>query len=136
MVRTEFFSKQIKDFIELNQNRIHPDVTISKLDSRLINVGYQSFSGELYLSYKVPFGFFFLISISLLVLKARYQEIKALIVIHLVVLIICSVLIRMSLTEVPQFLFIIDLLTVYLIPLCSLGLVALAYIQKKNERTE
>lgn len=87
--------------------------------------------------YKIPFGLFFLLPlIGLVILGTLRQDFFVLISIHLLGGIISFLALIYAIPEHPYVLIIPDMLSRYLIPLLSLGLVALSYLQKKNSTDE
>lgn len=87
--------------------------------------------------YKIPFGMFFLFSmIGLIMLGSRKEAFYILIVIHFLGGIISFLALIYSVPDHPYYLVIPDMIGRYLIPLLSLGLVALSYLQKKNGADE
>lgn len=135
-VRTEIFSKQVTEVVYTEPGVLHPEISVLLAESRVLNISYSGSVGEKILRYKIPFGFFFIVAVTFLIAGGKYKESVILVLIHLITLMICSALIGISLSSVPVLFYVIDLFTVYLIPLCSLGLVALAYIQPKEKAEE
>ena len=87
--------------------------------------------------YKIPFGMFFLFGcIGLITLGSRSNSYMYLIGIHFIGGILSFVGLLLALTLSIKFLIIPDILSNYLVPLCSLGLVALSYIQKREALKE
>lgn len=88
-------------------------------------------------SYKIPFGMFFLFGcLGLIALGSVYQSYVYLIGIHLAGGMISFIGLILALNLSIKFLILPDLISSYLVPLCSLGLVALSYIQRKEALKE
>lgn len=84
--------------------------------------------------YKISFDMFFLFScIGLVLVEGNRRDYLVLVSIHFIGGILSTAFMWISINSNPGLLIIPDALSGYFIPLCSLGLVALVYIQKKNE---
>lgn len=131
-VRTWMFSSQFDaDLIERVENSTNLRFEI--LDIRLVYFEYEKDDFHKFWHYKVPFGSFFLIGmVGLIVLNARRHYYFILIGIHVLVLLICSIIFMMDIAQYYQLLIITDLLSRYLIPLCSIGIIPLAFLERKE----
>ena len=88
-------------------------------------------------TYKIPFGMFFLFGcLGLIALGSRNNSYMYLVGIHFIGGMLSFIGLLLALTLSFKFLIIPDLLSRYLVPLCSLGLVALSYIQKREALKE
>lgn len=84
--------------------------------------------------YKIPFGSFFLLAvIGLILIDANGKEYATLASIHIIGGLISFLFVLMGINIWINFLIIPDLLGRYLIPISSLGYVALSYVQKKQK---
>lgn len=131
-VRSSFFAFHLDD-IMMNPERIHEDLALQQYDSRLIKVNYMLHDQPKPIRYKLPFGFFFILAISVLILRGDKRHIYILLSIHGALLIISALLIRPGLTSIPYLMFVIDLLTFYLTPLASIGVVVLSFMQTNKQ---
>lgn len=87
--------------------------------------------------YKIPFGMFFLFAlVGLIFIGVVKQSYYYLAGIHFGGGFISFLALWYSIPNHPYFLVIPDMISRYLIPLLSLGLVALSYLQKKNSTDE
>lgn len=84
--------------------------------------------------YKMPFGSFFLFAmIGLIAIKSGKSGYFQLIGLHLAGFIIATIAVWIALKNVTNALVITDFISRYLVPVGSLGLVAISHMQKKNE---
>ncbi|GAB5409649.1 MAG: hypothetical protein BalsKO_20140 [Balneolaceae bacterium] len=84
--------------------------------------------------YKIPFGSFFLFAtIGLLMIEVSKREYGILVLIHLFGGIISFLFVLMGLHVWVKFMIIPDLLSRYLLPLSSMGYVALMYLQQRSK---
>lgn len=84
--------------------------------------------------FKLPFGMFFLFGcIGLVLVDSKRKDFLILVSIHLIGGIISTAFMWIGINSSSSLLIIPDALSRYFIPLCSLGLVALVYIQNKNK---
>lgn len=87
--------------------------------------------------YKIPFGLFFLLGfIGLILIDVDKILYLYLIGIHAMGVVISFLFLNFATRWCSHFLIVPDLLTRYLIPLFSLGLAALTYIQQKEKAEE
>lgn len=87
--------------------------------------------------YKIPFGLFFLIAvISLILLQSDKKFFSYLVFVQIFLGFLSFIGLFLAKYVSITLLSIPDLLSRYLIPLCSLGLVALAYMEQKNKISE
>lgn len=85
-------------------------------------------------SYKIPFGLFFLLAVlGLILLDSETKYYYYISVIQLIALIFSIIGLLLAKSLSAKFLVIPDIISLYLLPLCSLGLVALVFIAKKEE---
>lgn len=85
--------------------------------------------------YKMPFGSFFLFAmIGLIAIKSGKSGYLQLIGLHLAGFIIATIAVWVALKGVTNAMVITDFISRYLVPVGSLGLVAITYMQMKNER--
>ncbi|MBO6523651.1 MAG: hypothetical protein JJ971_07505 [Balneolaceae bacterium] len=83
--------------------------------------------------YKIPFGLFFLLAcIGLIILYANSKFYYYLIGIQIIGGAISFLFLLLTISISDHFIVVPDLISRYLTPLCSLGLVALTYIQQKE----
>ncbi len=86
--------------------------------------------------YKIPFGSFFLFSmIGLIIIDSKRKHYYILTSIHLIGGVISFSFFVLGINTFTQFLVIPDIISRYLLPVCSLGVVALSYLEKKNKLT-
>ncbi len=84
--------------------------------------------------YKIPFGSFFLFSVlGLVLVGAGKNEYLILAGIHVISGLISFFFLAIGINFYHNFLLVPDLLSRYLVPLCSLGLVGLAYLKKTGK---
>tara|TARA_R110000868_G_scaffold383578_10_gene650735 strand:- start:7977 stop:8465 length:489 start_codon:yes stop_codon:yes gene_type:complete len=87
--------------------------------------------------YKMPFGSFFLFAIlGLILLGANRKDYTILSLIHIIGGIISFLFVLLGINIGVKFLIIPDLLSRYLIPVSSLGFVALTYLQKNSRDSD
>ena len=105
----------------------HSQSTVSFMifSSQVINHGWQ---------YKMPFGSFFLFAmIGLMGIKSRKSGYIQLTVLHAVGFVIGTMAVWIGINGFPRALILTDFISRYLVPVGSLGLVAISLMQKKNE---
>lgn len=131
-IRTALFSWQVNDEVIQNVD-VNSHLLISNLDTRLVLFEYTKDDFHKFWNYKVPFGsFFFIGMIGLILLGAGKKYFLYLIGIHAFVLLTGTLIFRIDMMQHFRLLIITDLLSRYLIPLCSLGMIPLALIETKN----
>lgn len=131
-IRTAVFSFQANPSV-VTAIEENPNYTEFILETRQLQVLYQNKNYEKYWIHKLPFGFFFLLSISALIFVSRsWKPIYAIIILHFVILIISWLFLYLAAFYKPQFLAVCDLLTRYLLPIVSLGIIPLVYLQNKS----
>jgi hypothetical protein len=133
-IRTGLFQYQIRG-VESNFASADKELIISRIDTRIIDFIRTDDTRKTphVITYKIPFGFFFLIGMTgLIVTTASRGKFVALILSHLTVLLIGSLVFYLSINVNTWLLAINDLLTRYFIPLISIGVVAYAVLEKKN----
>lgn len=87
--------------------------------------------------YKIPFGLFFLLAIlGLISIGADNRMFVYLVSIHFAAGLLSFLMMVIAVNGLRSFIIIPDLISRYLIPLCSLGLVALTYLEQKNKISE
>lgn len=92
---------------------------------------------NLYRTYKMPFGMFFLFSMILLVLiDGKRNDFLALVLIHFSIGILSYLFIRLSISMNSEWILIPDFLSRYLDPISSMGIVALSYIKQRRDLNE
>lgn len=133
-VRTSIFNYQIegvKSYYSINNS----EIKISRIDTRIIDFNYPGSgdSTDKVWTYKVPFGFFFLIGLLGLIIVESYRKyFLVLITAHLIVLLLASLVFYLSINMNTWLLAINDLLTRYFTPMISIGVVAFALIDKRK----
>lgn len=135
-IRSAVFSFQVNGGF-LNET-IHSDrISITKIDKRMIWFDYHDDTFRKKLSYKISFGFYFLLGmIGLIIQNTSKEFIYMLIMVHILGILVSSILFKLSGITDYKSLIVIDLITRYLIPLFSLGLMPLSYLQKKKSTDE
>lgn len=84
-------------------------------------------------NYKFPFGMFFLFALlGLVAIAGDKRFYMYLIFVHIAGVILSNIFLYVGLKYSPWLIAITDLLTRYLIPLCSMGMVPLAYLEKRK----
>lgn len=84
--------------------------------------------------YKMPFGSFFLFSIiGLIAIKSGKEAFFQLIGLHVIGFLIATITLFIGLKSAAQAFIVTDFISRYLIPVGSLGLVAISLMKKKNE---
>ncbi|MEX0720219.1 MAG: hypothetical protein WD059_06095 [Balneolaceae bacterium] len=133
-IRTLLFSYQLNEtLIERVEN--NPNLSFHQLDTRLVYFNYSSPDFQKYWHYKVPFGSFFFVSIvGLLAVGADRKYFYSIIIVHTTVLLITSAIFLLDVSTYYWLLIICDLLSRYLIPLCSIGMIPLAVIDKRRSK--
>ncbi len=97
---------------------------------------YQSDEANYIWMYKIPFGSFFLFAVlGLILVNAKKNDYLILVGIHLISGLIALLFLILGLNLQKYFLIIPDLLSRYLVPLCSLGMVGYTYL-KNNGKLE
>lgn len=133
-LRTNLFQFQIKGVDEYFSTTTN-ELSISRIDSRIIDfvqTGDTRKSAKI-ITYKIPFGFFFLIGlVGLIAVGANRRMYLVLILSHLAVLLLGSLVFYLSINVNTWLLAINDLFTRYFIPLISVGVVAYAVLEKKK----
>lgn len=107
--------------------------SITKIEQAPVSITFalDTFSTRLY---KISFGMFFLFGcIGLVLVESKRTDFLILVSIHLIGGIISTAFMWIGINSSSNLLIIPDALSRYFIPLCSLGLVALVYIQNKNK---
>ncbi|MDZ7807891.1 MAG: hypothetical protein U5K71_12365 [Gracilimonas sp.] len=132
--RTSLFKYQIGGIREYAVNS-NSELTINRIDTRIIDFDYPKKidSAEKVWTYKIPFGFFFLLGIIGMILVGsdrRYYIV--LLTAHFVVLLLASLVFYLSINVNTWLLVINDLLTRYFIPVISIGAVAFALLEKRE----
>lgn len=131
-IRTAVFSIQANESIVTVMEE-NPNFKEFVLETRQLQVLYQNRNYEKYWSHKLPFGFFFLISISALIFVSRsWKPIYAIVGLHFMILLISWIFLYLGAFYKPQFLAVCDLLTRYLLPIVSLGIIPVVYLQNKS----
>ncbi len=86
--------------------------------------------------YKIPFGSFFLFSaIGLIIIDSERKHYYILSLIHFIGGIVSFSFFVLGINVFTPVLIIPDIIARYLMPVCSLGVVALSYLEKKNKLT-
>lgn len=132
-VRNVIFSAQINDTF-LERIELSTTVHVEKLDIRLINFRFKEGDFQKVWHYKITFGsFFFLAMIALISLNSETKLFVILAGMHVTVIIISSLIFHIGTQWSFALLAVPDLLSRYIIPLVSLGLIPIAYIQNRQK---
>lgn len=130
-VRTAVFSFQTQELTEKIEHV--ENTTISKLGTRLIYFEYNSENFDKIWTYKLPFGFFFFLGIIGLILTgANKNYYFGLIGIHLLVSIAGALVFTYLVYKSVWMLAVCDLLSRYIIPLSSIGIIPLSLLEKRR----
>lgn len=133
-VRTHLFEFQTNGVVDYytSQSTV---TTIERIDTRIIDFNYPESRNttEKVWTYKIPFGFFFMLGmLGLLMIGSGKKYYLVLLTTHFVVLLTGSLVFYLSINVNTWLLAINDLLTRYINPLISIGVVAFALIEKKK----
>lgn len=130
-IRNTVFSWQLgKGFIDKIEETDY--ISIRTLDTRLVYFDFHSENLSKTIHYKISFGFFFLIAIVFLILLGAGKKFFIFIVCaHFFDLILSSLLILISPTLGFGLLLICDLMSRYIIPLVSIGVIPMVIFFKK-----
>jgi len=133
-VRTHVFEFQIIE-VQTYYNSPNSEINIDRIHTRIIDFDYpdKEKGTEKVWTYKIPFGFFFLLGIlGLLTVGSNRKYYIVLLVTHLVVLLAGSLVFYLSINVNTWLLAINDLLTRYINPMISIGVVAFALLEKRK----
>lgn len=137
-VRTQMFLLQTRGIDRGDIEQLH-DVSVQKMDVRLIYFEFKLKDHQKILHYKIPFGFFFLIGIiGLILADAKKEEFLFLIAVHGGVTILATLILWYGVYVFSWTLFVLDLISRYLVPMTSIGLIPIAFLEKyklDNERS-
>jgi hypothetical protein len=131
-VRTSFFGFQADALVYENTTDIE-NLSVNKLGSRLIYLEYQSDDFQKVWHYKFPFGFFFLLGmVGLILIGSNKNFYLILTAIHLIVAIIAGFIFYYLIDQSVWWLAVCDMLSRYFIPLASIGIIPLSFLEKRN----
>lgn len=131
-IRTAAFTWQTQSFVPEGVHQIE-EVTVQKLGARLVYFEYESRFFNKVLTYKFPFGFFFLIGIIGLILIGSGKNLYLILVgIHIFTVIIASLIFSILVYHSIWWFTVVDMLTRYFIPLSSIGIIPLSLLAKRN----
>lgn len=133
-VRTALFEYQISG-VRTYYSTHDSVVTINRIDTRIIDFNYpeSNKTTEKVWSYKIPFGFFFLLGIiGLIIVGSDKKYYLVLLLTHFVVLLSGSLVFYLSINVNTWLLAISDLLTRYFTPAVSISVVAFALLEKRK----
>lgn len=133
-VRTALFQYQVSE-VKTYFSTKDSGTTINRVDTRIIDFDYP-IAGEAtdkVWTYKIPFGFFFLLGIlGLIIIGSDRKYYVVLLSTHFVVLLMGSLVFYLAINVNTWLLAINDLLTRYFIPMVSISVVAFALLEKRN----
>lgn len=135
-IRTALFTFQVESQLIQQVEKIE-NLSVFELQQRMIFLTYEKPGYTKEWEYKFPFGYFFLIAITgLILIGADKKFYMILIGIHLGSVILTSIIFAVSMYFSTWLLIVCDLLSGYLVPLSSLGIVPLAFLEKRQEADE
>lgn len=127
-VRKSFVSIQIEKVLEFQGTS-----SITKIEQAPVSITFILDGSHMRL-YKISFGMFFLFAcIGLVLVDSKKKDYLILFLIHMIGGLLSTIFMWVGINSSTSLLVIPDALSRYFIPLCSLGLVALVYIQNKNK---
>jgi hypothetical protein len=133
-VRTALFQYQISG-VKFYYSSHDSEITINRIDTRIIDFNYpvSNKTTEKVWSYKIPYGFFFLLGIiGLIIVGSDRKFYIVLLLSHFVVLLMGSLVFYLSINVNTWLLAISDLLTRYFTPMVSISVVAFALLEKRK----
>ncbi|MFD2532777.1 hypothetical protein [Gracilimonas halophila] len=131
-IRTNMFAWQTQTFVSDGVPQIE-EVSINNLGTRLVYIEYETEDFQKIWHYKFPFGFFFLLGmIGLILIGSNKNFYLILTAIHLIVAIIAGFIFYYLIDQSVWWLAVCDMLSRYFIPLASIGIIPLSFLEKRN----